>query len=103
MTIAAPGYANASLSGRELALQRRQAMARQGKAAIVKPKAPAPYGSAGGVMDATASNARRSAQAPASATTSTTPALPAAAVSPARARRQALSSDGKAALHTASA
>src|SRR3569623_3249335 len=103
MTIAAPGYANASLSGRELALQRRQAMARQGKAAIVKAKAPAPYGSAGGVMDATASNARRSAQAPASATTSPTQALPAAAVSPARARRQALSSVGKAALQTASA
>lgn len=107
MTIAATGHANANLSGRELALQRRQAMARQGKAAIVK--ASAPRGSAGGVMDAAKGAASwRGAQAPASAVVSAaqgvtrvTP-LPAAVVSPARARRQALSSVGKAALQNAS-
>ncbi len=107
MTIAAPGHANANLSGRELALQRRQAMARQGKTAIAK--APAPHGSAGGMMDAAkVATAWRSAQAPAPAAVSTMPvsaraeALPAAAVSPARARRQALATVGKAALQTAS-
>ena len=107
MTIAAPGHANANLSGRELALQRRQAMARQGKTAIVK--APAPHSSAGGVMDAAkVATAWRSAQAPASAAVSAMQTLtrveplPAVAVSPARARRQALASVGKAALQTAS-
>ena len=35
MTNVAPGHATATLSGRELALQRRQAMARHGKAGTV--------------------------------------------------------------------
>src|SRR3569832_890892 len=107
MTIAAPGHANASLSGRELALQRRQAMARQGKTASAK--ASAPRSSASGVMDAgKVATAWRGAQAPASAGVTVAQAstrvesLPAAAVSPARARRQALATVGKAALKTVS-
>src|SRR3569832_2260664 len=107
MTIAAPGHANASLSGRELALQRRQAMARQGKTAIAK--ASAPRSSASGVMDAgKVATAWRGAQAPASAGVTVAQAstrvesLPAEGVSPARARRQALATVGKAALKTVS-
>ena len=108
MTIAAPGHANANLSGRELALQRRQAMARQGKTAIAK--ASAPRGNASGAVDAAkVATAWRSAQAPVSAaaasaaqTVMRAESVPTATMSPARARRQALASVGKAALQTVS-
>jgi len=106
MTIAASGYANANLSGRELALQRRQAMARQGKAAIAKTSA---QRSADVTMNAgKAATARYGSQAPVTTAVSATQvltraeSLPAAVVSAARARRQALASVGKAALQTAS-
>ncbi|SFU81613.1 Carboxysome shell peptide mid-region [Nitrosomonas eutropha] len=105
MTIAASGYANANLSGRELALQRRQAMARQGKAAIAKTSAQC---SADITMNAgKAATAWYSSRIPVTAAVSVaqvltrTEPLPAAAVSAARARRQALASVGKAALQTA--
>lgn len=105
MTIAASGYANANLSGRELALQRRQAMARQGKAAIAKTSA---QRSSDVTMNAgKAATAWYGSQAPVAAAVSAaqvltrTESFP-AAVSAARARRQALASVGKAALRTAS-
>ena len=106
MTIAVSGYANANLSGRELALQRRQAMARQGKAAIAKTSA---QRSADVTMNAgKAATASYGSQAPVTAAVSAAQVLtraeplPAVAVSVARARRQALASVGKAALQTAS-
>lgn len=108
MTIAVSGYANANLSGRELALQRRQAMARQGKAAIAKTSA---QRSADVIMNAgKAATASYGSQAPVTAAVSAAQVLtraeplPAvvASVSAARARRQALASVGKAALQTAS-
>ncbi len=106
MTIAVSGYANANLSGRELALQRRQAMARQGKAAIAKTSA---QRSADVTMNAgKAATASYGSQAPVTAAVSAAQVLtraeplPAVAVSAARARRQALASVGKAALQTAS-
>ncbi len=87
MTIPVAGHAQASLSGRELALQRRQAMALRGKGS-----------------GATASAAPRAARAESggihAASPCASPAAPlpsAAAVNPARARRQALSLQGKAA------
>jgi len=106
MTIAVSGNANANLSGRELALQRRQAMARQGKAAIDKMSAQrsaditmnagkaaaASYGSQASVTVAVSSAQVLARAEP----------LPAVVVSAARARRQALASVGKAALQTAS-
>ena len=106
MTIAVSGYANANLSGRELALQRRQAMARQGKAAIAKTSA---QRSADVTMNAgKVATASYGSQAPVTAAVSAAQVLtraeplPAVAVSAARARRQALASVGKAALQTAS-
>ncbi|MGC9162210.1 MAG: CsoS2 family carboxysome shell protein [Thiomonas sp.] len=104
MTNPADRHAQATLSGRELALKRRQAMALHGKAAAARPSStpmrarsessaapmlaqqrPAPVASY-----AAAVRAMPASEAP--------PALPPAGLSPARARRLALSLQGKAAL-----
>ncbi len=105
MTQAAESSASATLSGRELALKRRQAMALHGKAGLAKTAASQP---------ARAPRAAQAYQAPAPAAG----VAPAAKVSDAalierlkamtgknasRARREALSQSGKAALQTASA
>lgn len=108
MTIAASGYANASLSGRELALRRRQAMARQGKAAITKTSAQrsanVAMNAGKAVTDWYGSPAPVSASVSAAQVLTRVEPLPTAtvSVSAARARRQALASIGKAALKTAS-
>ncbi len=99
MAQTADSFAGVTLSGRELAMQRRQAMARHGKAGAGKTAASS---------TATAQVRQAVQRTPASATTAarTQPAmapvvLPAGTVKPARARREALSRMGKAALPTA--
>ncbi|MBU6513422.1 MAG: carboxysome shell protein, partial [Betaproteobacteria bacterium] len=87
MTNPAAGHAQATLSGRDLALQRRQAMALRGKggAATAPAVHRAPRVESAGIQAASAG---------------TSPAAPlpsVAAMNPARARRQALSLQGKAA------
>lgn len=105
MTNVAPGHATATLSGRELALQRRQAMARHGKAGAVV--AQADKRSAAGRLQLNAahvaSSTRSNAQAASAASSSASAAIiqPTAPKSAARARRQALSTVGKAALKNA--
>jgi hypothetical protein len=112
MTLTTNSNATATLSGRELALKRRQAMALHGKAGMAK---------ASLVRPATAPRVGPSSAAASSATTNPNPASrnaallsPAATVvaaqsqpvtsgrSASRARREALSQSGKAALQTAS-
>src|SRR3569833_4174605 len=107
MTIVVFGFVFVCFFGCELVLQRRQAMARQGKTAIAK--ASAPRSSASGVMDAgKVATAWRGAQAPASAGVTVAQAstrvesLPATRLPPTKARRQALATVGKAALKTVS-
>lgn len=107
MTIAESSYANANMSGRALALQRRQAMARQGKTAITKTSVL--RSRADVAMNAgKVATAWRGSQAPVAEAVSAAQILtraeplPAVVVSAARARRQALASVGKAALQTAS-
>ncbi|WP_298288298.1 CsoS2 family carboxysome shell protein [Thiomonas sp.] len=107
MTIAAPGHATATLSGRELALQRRQAMARHGKSGA-KAVTASVTRTAAAVQPATASALRDAAASmPASLTAAvaqpTAPAAVAVTVSAARARRQAMATLGKAALQTTGA
>ncbi|HOI66582.1 MAG TPA: CsoS2 family carboxysome shell protein, partial [Thiomonas arsenitoxydans] len=110
MTYPAERHAQATLSGRELALKRRQAMALHGKAGSAKP-AGAPARQRPEM--AAASSAASSQSRPASAV-SAAPVVRAAAsastaslnppqtqLSPARARRQALSQQGKAAIKLA--
>ncbi|MFN3544172.1 MAG: CsoS2 family carboxysome shell protein [Thiobacillus sp.] len=105
MTQAADSTASATLSGRELALKRRQAMALHGKTGVTKPAA------AGRQPTAARSAPAAPAASLAPATSSSEPAsrpagaafvAPAPAASPAReasrARRAALSTAGKAAL-----
>ena len=97
MTNPAAGHAQATLSGRELALQRRQAMALRGKSAAKA--APAAYRAqrAEPVAASTASGGdARTGQACAVAMDTV-----AVAMNPARARRQALSLRGKAAVGAA--
>jgi|YelNatPaOPRAMG01_1025707.scaffolds.fasta_scaffold29632_2 hypothetical protein len=107
MTIAAPGHATATLSGRELALQRRQAMARHGKSGAKAATANAPRLAAATPQPAPAGALRDAAACtPASLTAAVAqPAAPAVAagVCAARARRQALAALGKAALQTTGA
>lgn len=91
MTNPAAGHAQAILSGRDLALQRRQAMALRGKGAAATAQAVhrAPRAEPAGTQAASQLGAQGASPAA---------LLPsAAAVNPARARRQALSLQGKAA------
>jgi len=106
MTNPADRHAQATLSGRELALKRRQAMALHGKAGSAKPSgapsrpryeptAPAPQSRpASAVSAASAMRVSSASAAP------MTP--PQAQLSPARARRLALSQQGKAAVQKSS-
>jgi hypothetical protein len=102
MTNVAPGHATATLSGRELALQRRQAMARHGKAGTVK-AVQTDKRSAAARLQLNAPQITGAHQDGASATSSASAAFsqPLAPKSAARARRQALSTVGKAALKNA--
>ncbi|MFN7088108.1 MAG: CsoS2 family carboxysome shell protein [Burkholderiales bacterium] len=107
MTHAAESHASATLSGRELALKRRQAMALHGKNGVGKP-APA---------QARPTAASWTAPLPAASASPASHAVPAHAddqalvarlrnasgMSPARARREALSRSGKAALQKTAA
>lgn len=94
MTIPATGHATATLSGREIALRRRQAMAQHGKSAVVGNAAARLRTAAFAAADAKKLVAAHRAEPVA-------PASAAAAVSSvARARRQALAARGKAALPT---
>ncbi len=107
MTYPADRHAQATLSGRELALKRRQAMALHGKAGSAKPssmparqrtEAPAPSlqsRPAAAVASAPAVRAASEVSAPLNP--------PQAAISPARARRAAMSQQGKAAVQKAGA
>jgi len=100
MTTAAPNHATATLSGRELALQRRQAMARHGKAGIVKAgTAPAAQRTAAAVRRPPGAQTSVAADAAQAATRSA--AAPVMAESPARARRRAMATMGKAGLQPA--
>lgn len=104
MTYAADSTASATLSGRELALKRRQAMATQGKSALAKGVAAGRPAASPRSTSAAAGPAQTTAQSGAA-----TPMTPAVAIAPAgngrqasRARREALSRAGKAALQGAS-
>ena len=106
MTNVAPGHATATLSGRELALQRRQAMARHGKAGAVstaqtvKHSPPAACQlNAAHLVGAHHGGAATAASAVASASAAFT--QPVTSKSAARVRRQALSTVGKAGLKNA--
>lgn len=97
MTSSGTNAVQVTLSGRELALQRRQAMALRGKAGVVKLGA-AQSGAAVAVRPFMAM-ARPVARTSAAAVASASPEVPAArAVNAARLRRQALSQSGKSAL-----
>ncbi len=100
MTSSPDSQANVTLSGRELAMQRRQAMARLGKVGAGKMaavgKATAVARSAGYVTPAPT-------QAATSAAAAEVTAVMPATLKPARARREAMSRVGKAALSAASA
>lgn len=97
MTNPAAGQVQATLSGRELALQRRQAMAQRGKAGAATAPAAyrAPRAEAAGLQTAS----RMAPPAPAAAMNP----VPGAAMNPARARRLALSQQGKAAVGSGAA
>ncbi len=101
MTKSLDSQANVTLSGRELAMQRRQAMARLGKGGAGKTaaagKSPAMVRSAAHVVPAAAAGTANAG----SMTAATALAIPAPAVNPARARREALSRMGKNALPAA--
>lgn len=106
MTNVAPGHATATLSGRELALQRRQAMARHGKAGTVSTAQTVKHSAAGRLqlnaahlVSAHHGGAATAASAVASA--SATFNQPVTSKSAARIRRQALSTVGKAGLKNA--
>ena len=102
MTNVAPGHATATLSGRELALQRRQAMARHGKAGTAQAVQTDKRSSAGR-LQLNAAQITSAHHSGVSATSSASAAFsqPVASKSAARARRQALSTVGKAALKSA--
>lgn len=106
MTNPADRHAQATLSGRELALKRRQAMALHGKAGSAKPSgAPSrpryePAAPASQSRPASAVSAASAMRVSSASATPMTP--PQAQVSPARARRLALSQQGKAAVQNAS-
>lgn len=101
MTNSLDPQANVTLSGRELAMQRRQAMARLGKVGAGKTaaagKSPAMARSAAHVVPAQAAGTANAGSMTAPAVLAT----PAPAVNPARARREALSRMGKNALPAA--
>lgn len=98
MTHPADRHAQATLSGRELALKRRQAMALHGKAGSAKPAgAPARQRPEMAAALTAASASSQSRPAPAAPLSP-----PQSQLSPARARRQALSQQGKAAVKQAS-
>jgi hypothetical protein len=109
MTQAAESPASATLSGRELALKRRQAMALHGKTGVTKPAAAGRQPTAA----RSAPTAPAASMAPvASSSTSAAPASDAALIAQAqanasrkvsRARREALSVSGKAALQPTAA
>ena len=107
MTIVAQGHATANLSGRELALQRRQAMARHGKSGATKAMASASRNGSGSVMNAVKTAYREASTNPSTSfkaqAVQRVESLAAAALSPARARRQALSTVGKASIQAAAA
>lgn len=106
MTQTADRHAQATLSGRELALKRRQAMALRGKAGAVKSPTVASRPSA---AEASALQPRASSSAMTANTFERAPAAaeraplapPVAHLSPARARRMALSQQGKTAIQKA--
>lgn len=101
MTKSLDSQANVTLSGRELAMQRRQAMARLGKVGAGKTaaagKSPAMARSAAHVVPAQAAGTANASNMTAPAVL----AIPVPTVNPARARREALSRMGKNALPAA--
>lgn len=98
MTYPADRHAQATLSGRELALKRRQAMALHGKAGVAKPSA-APLRARSEPFVSTVSPRPAAEVAAVQPAAMAQPAaVPTASLSPARARRIALSQHGKAAL-----
>ncbi|WP_079418008.1 CsoS2 family carboxysome shell protein [Thiomonas intermedia] len=111
MTYPADRHAQATLSGRELALKRRQAMALHGKAGSAKPAAASVRQRPEMAAALTAASSQSPQSRPASATsaapvvraTSASASLspPQAQLSPARARRQAMSQQGKPAVKQA--
>jgi hypothetical protein len=111
MTQAADSPASATLSGRELALKRRQAMALHGKTGAGRPsaarQASAPQATPAVALVPTSAAAPAAAQPATAAAQISEVALveqlrAAASVKPSRARREALSRAGKAAMQTAS-
>lgn len=102
MTSIGASAAQVTLSGRELALQRRQAMALRGKAGVVRPGA-ARAGAAMASRPAMAQTRAPSQLAPAAAVTSAPAVVAVRSENAARQRRQALSQSGKAALGLQSA
>lgn len=94
MIHAAESSASATLSGRELALKRRQAMALHGKAGIVRAAHVRPTASAPRASQAAYAPAQ-DVVAASQATAAYAHAVPVANVSVARARREALSTAGK--------
>ncbi|TNF58632.1 MAG: carboxysome shell protein, partial [Burkholderiales bacterium] len=104
MTQAADSTASATLSGRELALKRRQAMSLHGKAGVAKTAATKPAAApridAGNVAPAVAEATPRASVSDAALIEQLKAVSPKKA---GRSRREALSQSGKAALQTASA
>lgn len=107
MTLTSDSNSSATLSGRELALKRRQAMAKNGKTAIAKTMGVMPARQASSSVAQAAPSARpatasKAAQLMAQAQTAVA-ATTSTARQASRARREALSTVGKAALKQASA
>ncbi len=98
MIHAAESPASATLSGRELALKRRQAMALHGKAGVARAAHVRPAAAAQRVAQTTSAPAPVAAAVSQSTMTQTYNTVPVAGISAARARRQALSTGGKSAL-----
>lgn len=106
MTQPADRHAQATLSGRELALKRRQAMALRGKAGAVKSptvtsRPSAAVASASQPRAASSAMTANAVERIPAASESAALAPPVSRISPARARRMALSQQGKAAIQKA--
>ena len=111
MTLTTDSTATATLSGRELALNRRKAMALHGKTGVTKTASVMSARPAGSRVEPAAARSAESGQSKASSVSASDASIMAqarAAVaangsSVSRARREALSTSGKAALQTAAA
>lgn len=111
MTLTTDSTATATLSGRELALNRRKAMALHGKTGVTKTASVMPARSAASRVEPAAARAAESGQSKASSVSASDASIMAQARvavaangrSASRARREALSTSGKAALQPTAA